>query len=118
MSAGSFDLTIEQYTTFTLDLTITEGEGDNVTPMDLTPYTPRLQVRESAAAREILLACNPENGRILVDQPTSGVIQITLTAEDTSHLSWSEGVYDLLLTGPDTHRLLEGSVTVRPGVTR
>ena len=112
MSAGSFDLTIEQYTTFTLDLTITEGEGDNVTPMDLTPYTPRLQVRE------ILLACNPENGRILVDQPTSGVIQITLTAEDTSHLSWSEGVYDLLLVGPDTHRLLEGSVTVRPGVTR
>ena len=54
MSAGSFDLTIEQYTTFTLDLTITEGEGDNVTPMDLTPYTPRLQVREGATAREIL----------------------------------------------------------------
>lgn len=118
MSAGSFDLTIEQYTTFTLDLSITEGEGDNVIPMDLTPYTPRLQVRESAAGREILLACNPENGRITVDNPASGVIQITLSAADTSHLGWSDGVYDLVLIGPDAHRLLEGSVTVRPGVTR
>jgi len=117
MSAGAFNIVIEQYATYALDLTVTQNTGSGDMPMDLSEYQPRLQMRETAQSQEILLACNLANGRIQTDA-LAGVIRITLSAEETGQLWWETAVYDLILEGPDTIRLLAGQVEILPGVTR
>lgn len=118
MSAGQFDIAIQRYATYTLDITLSEGEGGDEQPFLLLDYEPRMQLRRSAADTEVLMDLTTENGRIQVLDPEAGEIRITLSDDETGNLGWSEAVYDLILKGPDTIRLLEGAASVKDGVTR
>lgn len=117
MSAGQFDITIERYSTFVLDLEVTEG--DTPAAKNLDGYVPWMQVRESKSETEIQLQCTPTNGRLTITDAAAGTLQLTLSAAETANLSWESGVYDLLLvSATETIRLLQGTVTISHGVTR
>jgi hypothetical protein len=111
MSAGSYNFTLEQGAT--LDRTVTVQESGSA--MNLTGYTPRMQVRETHDSTNILLTvtCSVSNA-------SGGIIRLQATATTTASIEEGIYVYDLEIesgTGVVT-RLLQGNVTVTPEVTR
>jgi hypothetical protein len=83
--------------------------------MDLTGYTPRMQVRDTHDSSTVLLTvtCSVSNA-------SGGIIRLQSTATTTSGIEEGIYVYDLEIessTGVVT-RLLQGNVTVTPEVTR
>lgn len=116
MAAGTYNFTIEQGTSFTKDIVWKDSNG---TPIDVTGYTARMQVRASVAAPEVLLELTTEDDNIVMGT-TDGKITLVLTDVETAALVWVSGVYDLEVestTGVVT-RLLKGTITVDPEVTR
>jgi hypothetical protein len=90
----------------------------NGQPVDLTGFTARLQCRETPDAPVKLLELTTENDGIVLGGP-AGTIQLLCPAEDNQAFTWRDGVYDLELeSGSLQKRLLEGSMSVSPEVTR
>jgi len=87
--------------------------------INLSGVTARMHVRETVASPLVLLELTTENGRIQI-APTLGKISLYVSSDDTTALRGSGGVYDLELTmsNADIIRLVEGSVTFAPEVTR
>lgn len=114
--ATKYNLAIEQGATFRRTLTWQQA---NKRPVNLTGYTALLQVRETAAATGVLLSLSTENGGLTIAGST-GQITILITDEQSLALTFTSGVYDLLLMAPngDRVRLIEGKVTVSPCVTK
>lgn len=108
------DLRIEQGAYYTCPLELSDGDD---TPLDLTGYTARMQVRKSVGSSEVLLELTTANGRLVIEGST---VRIVLSAEVTAAITWRQGVYDLELVPPDgkVERLVQGSVVVSPEVTR
>lgn len=107
--AAAYPLIIEQGSTFTLPLIISSSTG----PRDLSGYSARGQIRKSYPATTTLAVFN-----ISGSLDTSGSFAVTLTAGQTSQIN-SNGVYDIeLYSGSYVERILSGSVTISPEVTR
>ena len=89
------------------------------TPVNLTVCTARAQVRESVESDTVLLELTTDNGHIELGGP-DGSIRLLISATDTAALNWTSGVYDLEVEFPNGYvvRLLHGSVSVSPEVTR
>jgi len=86
--------------------------------VDLSSHTARMQVRSSYAAETALLDITSGGGNITL--ASNGVIAVTVASSVTAALAAPDtGVYDLeiILSGVVT-RLLQGSVTITPEVTR
>lgn len=115
MTAGEYDLIIEQGAT--LDRTFTWKDSTG-TEVNLTGYTARCQVRRSQAGAEKLLDLTTENGGITLGG-IAGTIQLNASAAVTALLS-GFGAYDLELIsgGGVVKRLLQGKVTFSPNVTK
>lgn len=114
MPAGNYDLTIEQGATFAQRITYKVPAG---TPVDLTGYTARLQVRRTAAS-PVALSLTTENGGITLGG-AAGTIDLAITATATAAIAADAYVYDLeLVSGATVTRLLEGNVVVSREVTR
>lgn len=119
MSAAPLNLVIERYATFKVQLQVKTQAGESTVPEDITGYVPRMQVRATPDANEVLLDLTTANGRITVVDAPTGMLRLSIAAADTANLSWTAGVYDLVLVaGEEIRRLLQGEVTVSPGVTR
>lgn len=120
MSAYYLDLLIEHGSNFAHRVTWYSAytdEEDN-TPIDLSDYTARMQVRETYESEETLLELTTENGGIALGG-TNGTIDILLSATATAALTFRKAVYDLeLVSGTTVTRLIKGEVTVSPEVTR
>ena len=126
MSAGRFDITLEQGSTFDLPLRYRAPSG---TPVDLTGYTARMQVRE-APASAVFVEFNSAltaNGFILLsgsaedrEDGANGNVRIYMTAANTALLPRFAGRYDLELDDGTGYvvRLLEGQFRVEPEITR
>lgn len=116
MSAGSYNLLIEAGATFNLTVTYTDSGG---TPIDLTGYTARMQIRANPADPGSTFELNTTNGRIVITGPT-GLLTLLISAADTGALTLTTGVYDLIVTsaGGVVSRLLQGDVTVDAAVTK
>ena len=116
MAAGKWDFTIEQGATFNRKLTWT---NKNKTPINLTGYTAKMQVRKNPSDSVVLIELSTSNGRIAITGLT-GAIELTISATDTTAITWKGGVFSLELTSPGgvVTRLLEGTVTVSPEITR
>jgi hypothetical protein len=115
MAAGQHDITIEQGTTFQMNL-VWEYDGD---PIDLTGYTARMQVRRTHRSDSALLTFTTENGAITLGG-AAGTIQIVGAASLTDDVPSKPCVYDLEMVSPGgiVTRLIEGTATVTPEVTR
>lgn len=108
--ATKSNLIIDQGSTFSTDLTLTDENGD---PIDLVGYTANSQIRKwytsSSPSASFATSINTE----------TGVITLSLTANQTSNLVAGRYVYDVEInSGAEVSRIVEGIVTVTPQVTR
>lgn len=114
MSAGRYNILMEQGATFSLPLVYQDSTG---TPVDLTTYTAILQVRENPAS-PVIVELSTSNGGITLGG-VLGTITLFLSAVATSLLPAGEFFYDLKLhPGVAGERLLEGAFTIRAQVTQ
>lgn len=108
--ATKSNIVIDQGSTFSTDLTLTDENGD---PIILNGYTANSQIRKwytsSSPAAEFNASINV----------SSGVITLSLSANQTSNLIAGRYVYDVeIQNGSEVSRIVEGIVTVTPQVTR
>ena len=89
------------------------------TPIDLTGCMARMQVRSDIESPVVLLSLTTESGGITLGG-TAGTIDLLVSDEDTSAITWDGGVWDLEIAHPGgtVTRLAEGSISVSPEVTR
>jgi hypothetical protein len=106
------NLTIEQGTTFEVVFTVNTSSG---VPEDLTGAVARCQMRRSYGA-----VTSTELTTTILSPETNGEVKITLTAVQTAAIKPRRYVYDLIVTKANSEvvRVVEGIVTVSPGVTR
>lgn len=111
------NLKINQGETYRHTIFWTDADG---LPIDLTQYTADMHIRGKISDAIPLLELTTENGRIFFPDALAGEIQIYLTAADTAAINWVSGVYDLemLKTGGDVTRIIEGTVSITKEVTR
>jgi hypothetical protein len=114
MSAGKHNFYCEQGATFSSLLTWKDQDGD---PINVTGYSAAMQVR-SKPCTDPILTLTSSNGKIALGGAL-GTITLTLAATETDDLTPGTYIYDLELTlsGVVT-RLIEGSFTVSPEVTK
>lgn len=116
MAAATHNILIEQGATFQLNLVWKDSGG---TPINLTGYTARMQVRRKYSDPVILLNFTTENGAIVLGGAL-GTIVVTGLATLTDDLPAKPCVYDLELISASgfVTRLIEGAATITPEVTR
>ena len=111
MSAGTYNFTIEQGTTFSRVLTLQE----NGSAMNLTGYSVASQMRSTHDSSSIVATFSGS-----VTNASSGQLTLSLTNSQTSAIDEAIYVYDVEITsgaGAVT-RILEGNIIVTPEVTR
>jgi hypothetical protein len=115
-TSGEAKITLEQGATFDHTLTWTAGG----TPVDLTGYTARMQIREEfdSADPVVSLTSSPAAGLTLGG--TAGTIRIVITDEQTAALTIEAGVVDLEVQAPSgsVRKVLRGKVAVIKEVTK
>jgi hypothetical protein len=103
------NITIDQGTTFSLTITLTNDDG---TAKVLTDYTVSAQLRKSYYT-------NTYTDFTTAKVDGTGEITISLTAAQTSDIKSGRYVYDIeIASSVETLRILEGIVTVTPEVTK
>lgn len=116
MPAASYDFEIEQGATLLKPIVWKDSTG---AAFNLTGYTAKMQVRQSAASPDVLLEMSTTNSRITLT-PGTGTITLVFSATLTSSITWTRGKYDLELTAPNgtVTRLIEGQISVSKEITR
>jgi hypothetical protein len=105
---------IGQGETFKINIQLKNQNMDNL-PVDITDYQFMGQVRENYTTDEV--AANFTFTK--VPPFTSGSFFAELPSEATHQLTQRSYVYDMYITnGTMVRRILEGSLVVRPAVTR
>lgn len=87
-------------------------EDDEVTPVDLTGYTAKMQIRQTPSSPLVVETTPSIN-------VTAATIDISLTAEQTGLLVEPRYVYGVELTGPGgvpVIRFVEGEILATPEV--
>jgi hypothetical protein len=115
--AFKLNLKIDQGGTFAKSVTWKTGAPPR--PVDLTGCKARMQVRETLESPLVLLELTSEGGRIVLGGE-EGTVAMLVDPITTAAIAWESGVYDLEVIFPDgsIRRLLAGSVSVSPEVTR
>lgn len=116
MAAAPYDILIEQGATFQLNLVYKDS---NASPIDISGYTARMQVRRAYDAPTPLLNLTTENGAITLGG-AAGTIAVQAAAALTTDLPAKPAVYDLELISPGgvVTRLIRGVATITPEVTK
>lgn len=116
MKPGTLNLIIYQGATFRKSLVWSRGEA----PVDLTGAEARLQVRKNAKSDAVLLEMTTANGGLNIPATPLGTLEFHLSATATSALTFLEGEYQLEVeeANGDVTRLLVGTITVDPELTR
>lgn len=116
MVAGKYDIICEQGATFVRSLV---WQDENETPLDLTGFSGRMHVRQTVQSQNILISLTTDNGGIQIT-PGTGEIRLYMPAGQMDALPARRAVYDLELISPGgvVTRLIEGSFTIVPQVTR
>ena len=128
MAAGSYDIVIEQGVSY--GLSITYADSGNV-PIDLAAFDcARMQWITDNSQVYSFITSNTNSGLYLFEfgsPSSSGVINFKIPASITAGYNFTTANYDLELEsvaefypggGPQVIRLLEGTVTILPEITR
>jgi len=109
--AAKANIILDQGTTFTTYLALTDTDG---AVLNLTGYTARGQIRKWYTSNSYTTFT------ITITQPTSGYINLSLTANTTANMEPGRYVYDIeAVSGANViTRVIEGIVTVTPEVTK
>jgi hypothetical protein len=111
---GTHNVTCFQGATFDLDFTVKLAG----TAINLTGYTARMQVRETAEAGTAVLSLATAGSGITLGG-TAGSISTTVAATATAAIEAGSYVYDMeLVSGSVVTRILQGGFKVLPEVTR
>jgi hypothetical protein len=116
MVAAKHSLKMEQGATFSRTFVLTDDVG---TPIDLTSYIARMQIRPSVTSTSTILDASTLGSYMTIGS-TDGKISLTVPATVTSTYTTIDSVYDLEIESPSAivTRLLEGSVKLTLNVTR
>jgi hypothetical protein len=108
--ATKANLVIDQGTTYTTDLNLTDENGD---PLNLAGYSANSQIRKHYTSSNSVVFSTSINA-------VAGIITLSLTANQTANIVSGRYVYDVELTDASNSvsRIVEGIVTVTPQVTR
>lgn len=112
MSAGTYNLVVDQGSSYALDLVIKQGGS----AMDLTNYTGRAQIRTTHTATSASASFT-----VTKTNASGGVLKMELSPATTAALAPGQYVYDLeIYTTSDAivKRILQGEITLTPEVTR
>lgn len=113
MIPGKVDFKCQQGATFTRTLTYKIDD----TPVNLTGYTSRMQVREFHYSEDPVISLTSSSGMTLGG--SAGTIIINVAASATTELIPGNYVYDLeLVSNNNVYRLIEGKFLVSPEVTK
>ena len=111
MAAGTYNFILEQGATFTRTLTVKE----NNSAMNLSGYSVASKMRSTHDSSTVVgtFTCTISNA-------TGGIITMSMTNSVTGAIEEGIYVYDLEMTSGSgvVTRLMEGTVTVNPEVTR
>lgn len=115
---GILNLDCFQGANFDYSLTWTTTAGTVTTPVDLTNYSARMQVREEYASGSAVLSLTSGSGITLGG--TAGTILLEASSTATAALVSGQYLYDLELVSAAGYvtRLVEGVFIVDPEVTR
>jgi len=104
------NLVIDQGTTYSTDLNLTDENGDALV---LSGYSANSQIRKHYTSSNSVSFTTSINAN-------AGIITLSLTANQTANLTGGRYVYDVELTDASNSisRIVEGIVTVTPQVTR
>jgi hypothetical protein len=102
-------LVIDQGTTFSTDLNLSDQNGD---PLNLVGYTANSVIKKWYTSSNSIPFVVTING-------TAGIVTLSLNANTTSSLTAGRYVYDVDVTDGlgDVSRVVEGYVTVTPSAT-
>lgn len=110
--ATTYNLSIDQGTDFETTIQVNDSTGSE---RDLTGYNARAEVRRSYASTANV------QFTVSIQAPTTGEILISMPHAKTANLRYGRYVYDVELVNNSNglvERILEGTVTVYPEVTR
>lgn len=112
---ATLNLTFPQGATWTLSLTWNDDDGD---PINLTGFSAAMQVRQTYRSTTPVVSVLSGSGITLGG--ALGTIAIRVPATSTDDIKAGRYVYDFELTsgGGEVTRLIEGTLTVTPEVTR
>ena len=112
MTAGKYNLTIDQGSDFLHFLTVKDSTG---TPKNLTGYTARASMRPTAESSTVY---NFVTG--VTTPATNGKISMSLSSGVTAAIPAGTYLYDLELIGGagSVERLIHGTVNLRREITR
>jgi type II secretory pathway component HofQ len=107
---------VDQNTTFRFQVQYTED--DQVTPIDLTGATAKMQVRDTKGGKQLAFTLTSPSGGITIDEET-GTLSIVATPTQTNKLFYPKSSYDVMLvdSNGDKVKLLEGFITLSRSVT-
>jgi len=112
MSAGTYNLVIDQGSDFALDLVIKQAG----TALNLTNYSGRAQLRSSVEASSASASFT-----VTITNAANGALKMQLPAGTSSNIAAGQYVYDLeIFTANNSivKRIIQGEVTITPEVTR
>ncbi len=112
MAAGKHNFTLEQGSTFDREITVQE----NSQALNLTGYSARMQMRSTHDSSTIALTFTAA----IANPASNGKINLGATATATAAVEEGIYVYDLEIesSAGTVTRILEGTITVTPEVTR
>lgn len=122
MLAGTYNITCDQGSTYSLVVTVQYPDAEDPTiyhPWDFTGYTARMQIRRTIESSTVLLELTTETGGIEFTDEDNGEITLTISATETAALT-SSGVYDLEIVSSagTVSKVIKGVFTLNPEVTR
>ena len=116
MSAGYYDIEIEQGANWALNVNYEDTEGATI---DLSVYaSAEMKIKDSTESTDAYITLNTGNGRIALAQ-TDPNISLSLSGTETGSLDFDHAVYDLEIqsnTGV-VDRVLQGKFIINPEVT-
>jgi hypothetical protein len=125
MAAGKYNIIIEQGATYNVEI---QYKDSNNSPIDLTGYSGRMQLRPSVGSPTAYLCLSSSlqpdgtglnfSGSNGTTPTLSGSIGIYISAASSSLLTFNQAVYDLeIQSGSVVTRLIQGNVQLSREVT-
>ena len=111
--AAIANLTVDQGTSFTSDVTVKDANGN---AFDLTGYTANAKMAKGFASTRTRTTITTT----IAADATSGVVTLSLSSTVSAGLDAERYVYDLEITqtsSGNVTRVIEGIITVRPQVS-